>query len=153
MRGNHGLVWFGCKLWLCIFSIVTSSSHDAFAQSVDRLNYRISYDTIGFAYVEHSCFVYDLLILLPNVSTTFIPEVLPTCLYFKSFSVNQSLYGWMQLQPVAAILNYFKRVRCSSGLKTLITVLRDYHREIHSDITRLIYSACTFSLTWRYAFN
>jgi len=108
------------------------------AQSVDRLNYGIFYDTIGSAYVEHFCFIYDLLILLPNVTTTFIPEVLPTCLYNKSFSVNQFLYGWMQLQPVASTLNYINAIRCSSGLRTLITVLHDYDRDIHSDITKLI---------------
>jgi len=43
MRGCHDLAWGGCTVWLCIVSIVTLLVHDADAQSVDRVNFGVTF--------------------------------------------------------------------------------------------------------------
>jgi len=133
MRISHGVVWFGCKLWLCVVSIVTLSGHDAGAQSMDRVNFGVTFQQLGEAYVETIMFQYDLLINLPGVNVTFLPDQFVTCHFNKTVMGNSTQFNRIQDQLVES-----SGVKCSSGLISLMLILRNNQAKTHFEIIRLV---------------
>jgi len=120
MRGSHGLVWFGGTIWLCVVAIVTVLGHDVGALSVDRVSFGVTFQHLGEAYMETSMFQYDILINLPSVNMTFLPDKFVTCHFNKTVLGNTTQFGRIQDQLVES-----SRVKCSSGLMSLMLILHN----------------------------
>jgi len=96
------------------------------ATSVDRITMGVSFNYISQAYVQTSSFTYDYLIRLANVSTTYVPEHLPTWL---DVSNNKTVMG---------LISHSVGLHCTSGLRSLMLILADNQADAHAQVLRLV---------------
>jgi len=119
--------------WCLVVLYVSTSGHLLNGQSVDRVNFGVTFHDLDEAYVETSMFQYDLLINLPSDNVTFLPDKFVTCHFNKTVLGNSTQFSRIQNQLVES-----SGVKCSSGLMSLMLILHNNQAKTHFEIIRLV---------------
>jgi len=118
---------------LLIYVVVMTYVTCANSRSLNKINYGISFQKLGFGHMVMGDYRYEYIITLPNTTHQHYPEMIPACNNEPtntSVSHARNRHAHPKDEP--------HTVDCTSNFRAVLRTLHKTDRKVHKEVNRLI---------------